>query len=165
MSTNPYAIGGATMLYRFNFYEDERLVKVNVFGKTDKQRILSRLVRLINDPRWKEGYKVLVDYTGVTSIDGGSGNVETPWSLLKEIPEDRIPIGVAYVLPERLFHQFDRMPTGVAYVLAEGPDQPFIHPILSLSSIRKGLKVNFFRDESKAMKWLVQLEAEAAPVD
>lgn len=148
------------MFYRFSFIENERLVKVKVYGRTDRQGILMRLQRLVSDHRWQQGYKVLVDYTGVTAFDMSGGGAEKPLSFLRDIPDDRMPIGVAYILPERLFHHFDRMPIGVAYTIPETHQDRFNHPILSLYSLKKGLQVDFFRTEAEALEWLNQLDSE-----
>jgi hypothetical protein len=152
------------MFYRFSFDEGEHLLRVQVCGQTDRQAIVSRIVRLFNDPRMQADYRVLVDYTAVTSVENPDDSIDPPLSLLAEIPPDKVPLGVAYVLPKSLFDRFDRMPMGVAYVLPKDASRRFLHPILSLQRIKKGLKVAFFRSEAEAMDWLMQLTCASEPV-
>jgi hypothetical protein len=123
------------MFHRFLFFEDKTLLIIRVYGRTDRMGIRSRIARFVSDPRWKSGYKVLVDYSRVTAIETPRGYFDTLESLLREIPEDRLPLGIAYVFPERLFHTY-------------------IDPILSMFHIQVGFHVSFFREEEEALEWL-----------
>jgi hypothetical protein len=129
------------MFYRFNFLEDRALLKIMIYGQADQQNMRSRLALLANDHRWKSEYKLLVDYSGVTVIDSPETFCDTLRGLLDEIPKERLPVGIAYVFPDRLFCQcFD--------------------PNLSVYSIEAGCKVNFFKQEEAAIDWLEKLAAE-----
>ena len=129
------------MFYRFNFVEERSLLKVMVYGKADVQSMRSRLTLLANDHRWKTEYKLLVDYSSVTVIDAPQEFSKTLKDLLNEVPTDRLPVGIAYVFPERLFCQcFD-------------PQQP-------IPSIEAGCQVGFFKQEEAAMDWLEKLATE-----
>jgi hypothetical protein len=125
------------MFYRYNFFEDQSLLKIMIYGKSDPQNMRSR-IDLFNDHRWKSEYKLLVDYTGVTVIDSPKTYCSTLRGLLNEIPEERLPVGIAYVFPDRLFGQcFDT-------------DR-------SEHSIEAGCKVRFFKQEEAAIAWLEKL--------
>lgn len=129
------------MFYRFNFFEDRALLKVMIYGKADQQSMRSRISLLANDHRWKCEYKLLIDYSGVTVIDSPKEFCDTLRGLLNEIPEERLPVGIAYVFPDRLFCQcFDST-----------------H---SVYSIEARCKVSFFRQEEAAIDWLEKLAAE-----
>jgi hypothetical protein len=129
------------MFYRFNFFEDKMLLKVMIYGKADQQSMRSRISLLANDHRWKAEYKLLIDYSGVTVIDSPKEFCSTLRGLLNEIPEERLPVGIAYVFPERLFCQcFD--------------------PTLSVYSIEARCKVNFFKQEETAIEWLENLATD-----
>jgi hypothetical protein len=129
------------MFYRFNFFEDRALLKIMIYGKADPQNMRSRLALLANDHRWKSEYTLLVDYSGVTVIDSPKTFCDTLKGLLDEIPKERLPVGIAYVFPDRLFCQcFDAT--------------------LSVYSIEAGCKVNFFKQEEAAIDWLEKLAAE-----
>ena len=131
------------MFYRFKFFEDKNLLKVMVYGKADPQSMRSRLALLANDHRWKSEYKLLIDYSNVTTIDAPREFGKTLRDLLKELPEARLPVGIAYVFPERLFCQcFDA----------------------EQNTFRLGAKcdVQFFRQEVPAVEWLEQLAAEGS---
>jgi len=126
------------MFYRYNFYEERSLLKVMVYGTVKLQNMRSRLTLLANDHRWKSEYKLLIDYSNVTVIETPKAYGENLKELLAEIPVDRLPIGIAYVFPERLFCQcFD--------------------PGLSTHSFEAGCKVRFFRQEEEAIDWLDKL--------
>ena len=126
------------MFYRFNFFEDRALLKVMIYGQADQQSMRSRLTLLANDHRWKSEYKLLIDYSGVTVIDTPEAFTNTLRELLDEIPEERLPVGIAYVFPERLFCQcFD--------------------PARSVHSLEARCKVSFFRQEEAAIDWLEKL--------
>jgi hypothetical protein len=128
------------MFYRYNFFEDESLLKIMIYGKSDQQSMRSR-IDLFNDHRWKSEYKLLVDYTGVTVIDSPKDFCSTLKGLLSEIPEERLPVGIAYVFPDRLFGQcFDS-------------DH-------SEYSIEAGCQVRFFKQEEAAIEWLEKLATE-----
>jgi hypothetical protein len=112
-----------------------------IYGQADQQNMRSRLALLANDHRWKSEYKLLVDYSGVTVIDSPETFCDTLRGLLDEIPKERLPVGIAYVFPDRLFCQcFD--------------------PTLSVYSIEARCKVNFFKQEEAAIDWLEKLAAE-----
>lgn len=129
------------MFYRFNFFEDRALLEIKIYGKADQQNMRSRLALLANDHRWKSEYKLLVDYSGVTVIDSPKAFCDTLRGLLDEIPKERLPVGIAYVFPDRLFCQcFD--------------------PTLSVYSIEARCKVTFFKQEEAAIDWLEKLAAE-----
>lgn len=129
------------MFYRFNFVEEKALLKVMVYGKADVQSMRSRLTLLANDHRWKTEYKLLVDYSNVTVIDAPQEFYNTLKELLNEVPADRLPVGIAYVFPERLFCQcFDTQ-------------QPS-------PRIDVGCQVSFFKNEEAAVEWLEKMEAE-----
>jgi len=129
------------MFYRFHFIEDRSLLKVMVYGQADARSMRSRLTLLANDHRWKSEYKLLVDYSNVTVIDAPQEFSKILKDLLSEVPTDRLPVGIAYVFPERLFCQcFD-------------PQQP-------MSSIDAGCKVGFFKEEETAVVWLEKTAAE-----
>jgi hypothetical protein len=126
------------MFYRFNFIEERTLLKVMVYGTANLQNMRSRLTLLANDHRWKSEYKLLVDYSGVTVIEKPESFGDTLRELLQEIPVDRLPVGIAYVFPERLFCQcFD--------------------PASSTHSFEAGCKVGFFQREEEAVDWLEKL--------
>lgn len=130
------------MFYRFNFFEDRALLKVMIYGKADQQSMRSRISLLANDHRWKREYKLLIDYSGVTVIDWPKEFCNTLCNLLNEIPEERLPVGIAYVFPERLFCQcFD-----------------LTHSVYSLEA---RCKVRFFRQEEAAIDWLEKLANES----
>jgi hypothetical protein len=132
------------MFYRYNFVEERALLKVMVYGTVNLQNMRSRLTLLANDHRWKSEYKLLIDYSGVTVIDTPKSYRDSLKELLDEIPVDRLPLGIAYVFPERLFCQcFD--------------------PAHLPHSIEAGCKVRFFRREEEAVGWLENLEAEHRP--
>ena len=129
------------MFYRFNFFEDRALLKVMIFGQADQQSMRSRLTLLANDHRWKPEYKLLIDYSGVTVIDTPEDFGNTLREILKEIPEERLPVGIAYVFPDRLFCQcFD--------------------PAHAVYSLDARCKVRFFRQEEDAIDWLEKLAIE-----
>jgi len=129
------------MFYRFKFFEDKNLLKVMVYGKADLQNMRSRLALLANDHRWKSEYKLLIDYSNVTTIDAPKEFGQNLKELLRELPEARLPVGIAYVFPERLFRQcFD----------AEQ----------SAFRLDAKCRVQFFRQEAPAIEWLEQLGAE-----
>ena len=89
----------------------------------------------------KGEYKLLIDYSGVTVIDAPEAFTSTLRELLDEIPEERLPVGIAYVFPERLFCQcFD--------------------PAQSVHSLEARCKVRFFRQEEAAIDWLEKLAIE-----
>jgi hypothetical protein len=126
------------MFYRFNFFEDRALLKVMIYGQADQQSMRSRLTLLANDHRWKCEYKLLIDYSSVTVIDTPEAFTNTLKELLNEIPEERLPVGIAYVFPDRLFCQcFD--------------------PAQSVHSLEARCKVRFFRQEEAAIDWLEKL--------
>ena len=126
------------MFYRFNFIEERMLLKVVVYGTANLQNMRSRLTLLANDHRWKSEYKLLVDYSSVTVIETPKPFKETLQELLGEIPVERLPAGIAYVFPERLFCQcFD--------------------PDCSTHSFEVGCKVRFFQREEEALDWLEKL--------
>lgn len=126
------------MFYRFNFFEDKSLLKVMIYGQADQQSMRSRLTLLANDHRWKPEYKLLIDYSGVTVIDTPEDFGNTLREILKEIPEERLPVGIAYVFPDRLFCQcFD--------------------PAHAVYSLDARCKVRFFRQEEAAIDWLEKL--------
>lgn len=130
------------MFYRFNFFEDRALLKVMIYGKADQQSMRSRISLLANDHRWKREYKLLIDYSGVTVIDSPKEFCDTLRGLLNEIPEERLPVGIAYLFPDRLFCQcFD-----------------VTH---SVHSIKARCKVSFFRQEEEAIDWLEKLADES----
>jgi hypothetical protein len=129
------------MFYRFNFFEDRALLKVMIYGQADQQSMRSRLTLLANDHRWKCEYKLLIDYSSVTVIDTPEAFTNTLRELLNEIPEKRLPVGIAYVFPERLFCQcFD--------------------PKHAVHSLEARCKVRFFRQEEAAIDWLEKLAIE-----
>jgi hypothetical protein len=129
------------MFYRFNFFEDRALLKVMIYGQADQQSMRSRLTLLANDHRWKCEYKLLIDYSGVTVIDTPEEFTNTLRELLNEIPEERLPVGIAYVFPDRLFCQcFD--------------------PKHAVHSFEARCKVSFFRQEEAAIDWLEKLAIE-----
>lgn len=129
------------MFYRFNFVEDRALLKVMIYGKADQQSMRSRISLLANDHRWKNEYKLLIDYSGVTVIDRPKDFCIILRDLLSEIPEKRLPVGIAYVFPERLFCQcFDTTD--------------------AMHSIEAGCNVSFFKQEEDAVEWLEKLAAE-----
>lgn len=129
------------MFYRFNFLEDKGLLKVVVYGKADAQSMRSRLVLLANDHRWKSEYKLLIDYSGVTMIDAPQDFARTLKELLDELPEERLPVGIAYVFPERLFCQcFNVDETS--------------HRIEAKCGVR------FFQQEIAAIEWLDKIAEE-----
>jgi len=129
------------MFYRFSFFEERALLKVNIYGKSDQQSMRSRISLLANDHRWKGEYKLLIDYSGVTVIDKPNEFCNTLREILNEIPEGRLPAGIAYVFPDRLFCQcFD-----LSY---------------STYSIEASCKVSFFRQEEEAIDWLEKLATE-----
>jgi hypothetical protein len=133
------------MFYRYNFFEDKGLLKVMVYGKADAQSMRSRLVLLANDHRWKCEYKLLIDYSSVTTIDRPQDFGKTLQGLLNELPQERLPVGIAYVFPERLFCQcFD-------------PEQASHH-------IHAKCGVRFFRQEAAAVEWLEAI-AEECTID
>jgi hypothetical protein len=126
------------MFYRYNFIEERMLLKVMVYGTANLQNMRSRLSLLANDHRWKSEYKLLVDYSGVTVIESPKTFGETLKDLLGEIPVKRLPVGIAYVFPERLFCQcFD--------------------PACSTHSFEAGCRVRFFQREEEAIDWLETL--------
>jgi hypothetical protein len=129
------------MFYRFNFFEDRALLKVNIYGKADQQGMRSRLSLFANDHRWKPEYKLLVDYSAVNVIDAPKEFCSTLRDLLNEIPKERLPVGIAYVFPERLFCQCFDTPHAV-------------------HSIEAACRVSFFRQEAAAIAWLEKLAAE-----
>lgn len=134
------------MFYRFKFFEDKTLLKVMVYGKADPQSMRSRLALLANDHRWKSEYKLLIDYSNVTTIDAPREFGKTLKDLLKELPEARLPVGIAYVFPERLFCQcFDA----------------------EQSTFRLGAQchVQFFRQEGPAVEWLEALAAAGSAAE
>lgn len=129
------------MFYRFNFVEDRALLKVMIYGKADQQSMRSRISLLANDHRWKSEYKLLIDYSGVTVIDRPKDFCIILRDLLSEIPEERLPVGIAYVFPERLFCQcFDTTD--------------------AMRSIEAGCNVSFFKQEEDAVEWLEKLAVE-----
>jgi hypothetical protein len=129
------------MFYRFNFFEDRALLKVMIYGQADQQSMRSRLALLVNDHRWKSEYKLLIDYSGVTVIDTPEEFTNSLRELLNEIPEERLPVGIAYVFPDRLFCQcFD--------------------PGHAVYSLEAKCKVCFFRQEKAAIDWLEKLAIE-----
>jgi hypothetical protein len=129
------------MFYRYNFVEGRALLKVKVYGTANLQNMRSRLTLLVNDHRWKREYKLLIDYSGVTVIDTPKPYSESLKELLDEIPEERLPVGIAYVFPERLFCQC-------------------FEPAHLPHSIEAGCKVRFFSREEEAIAWLEKLAAE-----
>jgi hypothetical protein len=129
------------MFYRFNFFEDRALLKVMIYGQADQQSMRSRITLLANDHRWKPEYKLLIDYSSVTVIDTPKEFSNTLREVLNEIPEERLPVGIAYVFPDRLFCQcFD--------------------PAHAVHSIEARCKVSFFRQEEAAIDWLEKLAME-----
>ena len=129
------------MFYRYNFVEERSLLKVKVYGTANLQNMRSRLTLLANDHRWKREYKLLIDYSNVTVIDTPKSYSESLKELLDEIPEERLPAGIAYVFPERLFCQC-------------------FEPAHLPHSIEAGCKVRFFSREEEAIAWLEKLAAE-----
>jgi hypothetical protein len=126
------------MFYRFNFLEEKSLLKVMIYGKADQQSMRSRLTLLANDHRWKREYKLLIDYSSVTVIDAPKEFCSTLRELLNEIPEKRLPAGIAYVFPDRLFFQcFDTAD--------------------SVYRLEARCRVSFFRREEAAVEWLETL--------
>ena len=131
------------MFYRFSFLEEKALLKVIVYGKVDPQGMRSRLALLANDHRWKREYKLLIDYANVTVIDAPKEFGGVLAGLLNEIPEDKLPVGIAYVFPDRLFFQcFDTVDAA--------------HDLEAACNIR------FFRHEEAALEWLETLAVECA---
>lgn len=129
------------MFYRFSFFEEQSLLKIMIYGKTDQQSMQSRLALLVNDHRWKREYKLLIDYSGVTVIENPREFANTLRDLLCEIPVERLPVGIAYVFPDRLFFEcFGAIHTSY--------------------SIEAGCKVTFFRQEEAAIEWLEKLATE-----
>jgi len=129
------------MFYRFSFVEERSLLKVMVYGTANLDNMRSRLTVLANDHRWKREYKLLVNYSGVTVIDTPKAFSESLKELLDEIPEDRLPAGIAYVFPERLFCQcFD--------------------PAHLPHSIDAGCRVRFFGREDEAVEWLEKVASD-----
>lgn len=134
MSSDPKT----TVSYGFSFCRERALLKVMVYGKSNQQSMRSRISLLATDHRWKSEYKLLIDYSGVTVIDKPKTFCKTLRDLLNEIPEERLPVGIAYIFPDRLFYQcFDR-------------SQPEY-------SIEARCKVSFFRQEEAAVDWLEEL--------
>ena len=129
------------MFYRYNFIAERTLLKVMVYGTANLENMRSRLTLLANDHRWKSEYKLLVDYSGVTVIETPKAFGETLKELLSEIPGGKLPVGIAYVFPERLFCQC-------------------FNPDASTHSIEAGCKVSFFRREEEAIDWLEKLGAD-----
>jgi hypothetical protein len=123
------------MFYRFNFYEEKELLKVKIYGKADLPGMRSRLALLANDHRWKSEYKLLIDYSNVTVIDEPKEFCNRLAELLSEIPEERLPSGIAYIFPDRLFCQcFDTTQ--------------------DVHCIEAGCKISFFKQEEAAVEWL-----------
>jgi hypothetical protein len=129
------------MFYRYNFIAERTLLKVMVYGTANLENMRSRLTLLANDHRWKSEYKLLVDYSGVTVIETPKAFGETIKELLSEIPVEKLPVGIAYVFPERLFCQC-------------------FNSDVSTHSIAAGCKVSFFRREEEAIDWLEKLGAD-----
>lgn len=129
------------MFYRFSFVEERSLLKVKVYGTVNLQNMRSRLTLLANDHRWKSEYKLLIDYSGVTVIDTPKAYSASLKELLSEIPEDRLPVGIAYVFPARLFCQC-------------------FEPAHLPHSIDAGCKVRFFGREEDAIDWLEKLAGD-----
>jgi hypothetical protein len=98
----------------------------------------SRLTLLANDHRWKSEYKLLIDYSNVTLIDAPKEFCTTLKALLKELPQERLPLGIAYVFPDRLFYQC-------------------FETTHSVHSIEAACSVSFFRQEEAAIDWLEKL--------
>ena len=93
------------MFYRFSFLEDKGLLKVMVYGKVNAEGMRNRLALLANDHRWNSEYKLLIDYSNVTVIDAPREYGRILGQMLNELPEERLPAGIAYVFPDRLFCQ------------------------------------------------------------
>ncbi len=128
------------MSYGFKFDKERGLLKVMVYGKANPQNMRSRFALLETDDRWKNEYKLLIDYSCVTGIDRPESFGNTIRELLNEIQAEKLPAGIAYIFPERLFAQcFDRP-----------------H---SEHSIKAGCKIRFFRQEEDAIDWLEKLTA------
>ncbi len=126
------------MSYGFNFCSERGLLKVLVYGRANQQNMRSRFALLATDRRWKSEYKLLIDYSGVTVIDRPKALSETIRDLLDEIPLTKLPVGIAYVFPDRLFCQcFDHT--------------------LSEHKIEARCQVRFFRHEETAVEWLEKL--------
>lgn len=133
------------MFYRFSFLEDKGLLKVMVYGEVNAESMRNRLALLANDHRWNSDYKLLVDYSNVTAIDAPREYGRTLAQLVNELPADRLPAGIAYVFPERLFCQcFD----------PENTDH----------EVEAACRVRFFRKETDAVEWLAAI-AEACSAD
>ena len=75
-------------------------------------------------------------------IDTPAAFTKTLRELLNEIPEERLPVGIAYVFPDRLFCQC-------------------FEPALSVHSLEARCKVSFFRQEEAAIDWLEKLAIES----
>jgi hypothetical protein len=134
------------MFYRFSFSEDKALLKVMVYGRVDAQSMRTRLGLLANDHRWKSEYKLLIDYSNVTVIETPKGYGQILVELLNEIPDERLPVGIAYVFPERLYCQcFD-------------PGQAEHH-------VKAKCRVRFFQQEAAAVEWLEKIAEEGALAD
>jgi hypothetical protein len=129
------------MFYRFRFFEEKALLKVNIYGKSDQQSMRSRLGLLANDHRWKNEYKLLIDYSGVTVIDAPKEFCDALKDILSEVPKERLPAGIAYVFPERLFCQ----------CFASND---------STYSFEASCKISFFKHEEEASDWLEKLATE-----
>jgi hypothetical protein len=130
-----------TVFYRFRFFEEKALLKVNIYGKSDQQNMRSRLGLLANDHRWKGEYKLLIDYSGVTVIDSPKEFCDALKDILSEVPKERLPAGIAYVFPDRLFCQ-----------CFEASDSTY--------SIEASCKISFFKHEEEAIDWLEKLATE-----
>lgn len=123
------------MPYGYKFIEERSILKVMIYGEVDQLGMRSRLTLLATERKWKPEYKLLIDYSGVTVIDKPKAFGDTLRTILNEIPEERLPAGIAYVIPDRLLCQcFD--------------------PAHSVHSIDARCKVSFFRQVDEAIDWL-----------
>ena len=129
------------MFYRFSFLEDKELLKVMVYGTVDAQSMRTRLGLLAHDHRWKCEYKLLIDYSSVTVIETAEDFGRNLVELLNEIPDERLPVGIAYVFPERLYCQcFD--------------------PEKDEHRMDAKCRVRFFQREAAAIEWLEKIAEE-----
>lgn len=126
------------MSYGYKFIEESGILKVTIYGEVDQLSMRSRLTLLATERRWKPEYKLLIDYSSVTVIDKPKEFSSTLRDLLNEIPEERLPAGIAYIFPDRLLYQcFD--------------------PTHSVHSLDARCKVSFFSKEDAAINWLEKM--------
>lgn len=126
------------MPYGYNFIEERAILKVMIYGEVDQLGMRNRLTLLATERKWKPEYKLLIDYSGVTVIDQPRAFGDTLINILNEIPEERLPAGIAYVFPNRLLCQcFD--------------------PADSVHRIEARCQVRFFRQEDEAINWLEEV--------